>query len=108
MAITGINQEQWSSFIQEGGELIAEIDPEDISNDRSFEQVPSIAKKLKTGFEIPPSPIVYNTEIGDMIELLGEPWVHISAAVYRRGGSISYRLLPNGRYEAKMTIPRKA
>lgn len=108
MAITGINREQWSSFIQEGGELIAEIDPEDISEDRSFEQAPSIAKNLKTGFEIPPSPIVHDPEIGDMIEFLGEPWAHILAAVYRRGGSIIYRQLPNSRYEAKMTIPRKA
>lgn len=107
MAITGVTREQWSCFIREGGELIAEIDPEDISKNRSFEQAPSIAKNLKTGFEIPPSPIIHDPEIGDMIELLGDSWAQILVAVYRLGGSIIYRQLPNGRYEAKMSIPGK-
>lgn len=104
MAITGITAKKWKAFVQNGGELIAEIDAEDISSDRSFEESKEISHNLTTGFEIRPSTIVYDEDIGDMIELLGEPWVKLCVSVYRKGGNIIYRKLSNGRYEAKMKI----
>lgn len=105
MAIKGVTQDQWTHFIQEGGELIAEIDRDDIAKDPQFWKNPEIINNLTTGFEIRPSTIVYESELGNMIEILGEPWARILAGVYRRGGTIIYRQLPNGKYEAKMTIP---
>jgi len=106
MAITGITRDQYRQFLEKGGTVSVEIDAEDVSKDPSFEQSPLIKPYLTTGFELRPSPVIHDPKVAAEIYLYGDDWTIVIATVYRNGGSIIYKKLSNGRFQATMTMKK--
>lgn len=96
---------EWNAFKASGGTITFEIDATDISSDASFEKLPSLQSLLKTGFEIPPTPLIETAELRTLIQMHGSEWDYILCRIYLAGGKIIYRQLANGRYEATCTVP---
>ncbi|KGQ20768.1 hypothetical protein LF41_1308 [Lysobacter dokdonensis DS-58] len=107
MAITYSQQKQaeWNAFKANGGSITFEIDGTDISDDASFEKLPSLQSLLKTGFEIPPTPLIETAELQSLIQVHGSEWDYILCRIYLAGGRVIYLQLPNGQYEATCTVP---
>jgi len=108
MAITGVTGQQYEAFLRNGGELILTLDKTDFSKHGEFEQFPNLQDRLDTGFELPPDTIITDPAARMDIYTLGDQWSRTTTAVYSRGGRIIYRRLPDGRYEAKLSIPPSA
>jgi len=106
MAITGITRDEYRQFVEKGGTVSVEIDAEDISKNRSFEQSPLIKPYLMTGFELRPSTVIHDPKVAAEIYLYGDDWTKVITTVYRNGGSIIYKKLPNGRFQATMTMKK--
>jgi hypothetical protein len=107
MAITYSEEKkiEWENFKQNGGEIIFEIDPTDISSDKEFEEFPSIKPNLSTGFELPPTSLIDTPELQALIQVFGSGWDYILCRIYIAGGKVVYKKLPSGKYEAKCTVP---
>lgn len=105
MAATGVTNDEYLRFLKNGGTLVFEVDATDIDASENFTLNPEIASRLDTGFELRPSPIIDSPEERAELLTLGEPWVRVIVFTYASGGSIIYRKLPNGRFEATVTIP---
>lgn len=109
MAITcsDSKKEEFERFKKEGGDIIFEIDAEDISSGREFESFPSIKPNLKTGFELPPTSMIEDPELQVLISVYGSAWGCIFARVYLSKGKVIYRQLDNGKYEAHCSVPKQ-
>ena len=105
MAITGVTEQQYRDYLKHGGNFTFEIDATDIDASGCFENSPLIAPLLSSGFELKPSSII--EEAKDMAQLLlhGDPWMRIVTRTYLQGGSVIYRKIATGRYEAKVSAP---
>lgn len=104
MAITGVTEQQYRDFLSKGGNLTFEIDAADIDLSGQFEKSPLIKPFLSSGFELKPSPIIDNPRDAAQILLYGDSWTCVVTLVYKKGGSIIYKKLPSGRYEAKVSV----
>ncbi len=104
MAITGVTEEAYKRFLSNGGSLIFEIEGTDIDSTGGFEKSPLIKPYLHSGFELKPSPILEEPENTAVLFLYGDSWTRVIAYTYKNGGSIIYKKLENGRYEAKVTV----
>jgi hypothetical protein len=98
-------KQEWEKFKKDGGSIIFEIDPEDISSNRGFEKEPSLQSKLTTGFELPPTSLVDSPELQALIQVHGSEWDYILCRIYLSGGKVIYKQLSNGKYEATCSIP---
>lgn len=109
MAITysKSKKEEFERFKNEGGDIVFEIDGEDISSSREFESFPSIKPNLKSGFELPPTSMIEAPELQALISVYGSAWDYILARVYLSKGKVIYRQLNNGKYEAHCSVPKK-
>lgn len=105
MAITGVTEQEYLDFLSNGGNLIFEIDANDIDASGSFDKSPFMAPYLRTGFEVKPSPIIDDPAVGEQALIHGDPWTRIVTFTYRRDGTIVYKKLPSGRYEARVSAP---
>ncbi|ENN83692.1 MULTISPECIES: hypothetical protein [Rhizobium] len=92
------------SVIDNGGVYTITIDASDIPVDARTETFPGVAPNLETGFELPPSSIIHDPVVANEILTKIDTWGQIQVLVYKRGGKIFYKKLPDGRYEA--TIER--
>jgi hypothetical protein len=92
MPITGVTEEQYK-------------DAKDIDSTGGFENAALIKPYLESGFELKPSPIIEAPENAAALFLYGGSWTRVITHTYPRGGSIVYRKLPSGRYEAKVRAP---
>ncbi|MBW8301626.1 MAG: hypothetical protein K0M60_18680 [Hydrogenophaga sp.] len=92
------------SVIDNGGVYTITIDASDIPMDARTEAFPGVAPNLETGFELPPSSIIHDPVMANEILAKIDTWGQIQVLVYKRGGKIFYKKLPDGRYEA--TIER--
>jgi len=105
MAVTGVSEEQYKNFLSHGGNLTFEIDALDIDVSGEFEKSPLIAPFLESGFEIKPSAIIENDKEAAQILSHGDSWTRVIAFTYRRSGSVIYKKLSSGRYEAQVNAP---
>lgn len=105
MAVAGITKSQYENFLENGGQLVFTIDSKDISSTSEFENFPLIKPFLSTGFELKPTTIIEVPEFAAEIYVHGDDWARVITVVYRNGGSIVYRKLSNGKYEATATMP---
>lgn len=67
-------KQEYENFKKNGGSIILEIDPEDISSTRDFETYQSIQPKLTTGFELPPTNLIDSRELQAGIQVHGSQW----------------------------------
>ena len=105
MAITGVTEEEYKNYLSHGGTLVFEIEATDIDSTGGFENSPLIKPHLNTGFELKPSPVLDEPENSAALFLYGGSWTRIVTHTYKNGGSIIYKKLPNGRYEATVSAP---
>lgn len=106
MSITGVPEQQYRDYLKHGGNLTFEIDATDIDASGCFENSPLIAPFLLSGFELKPSPIFEEVKTSAQLLLYGDSWTRIVTRTYLQGGSVIYRKLTTGRYEAKVSAPR--
>ena len=95
---------EWEAFKENGGTISFEIDAEDISHNRDFERLPSLAPKLETGFELPPTSLIDSPELKAEISVYGSEWDSILCRIYLSGGRVIYKQQQNGKYEATCTV----
>ncbi|MFP5358436.1 MAG: hypothetical protein ACLGHI_08290 [Gammaproteobacteria bacterium] len=107
MAITGVSEADYKRFLSHGGDLTFEIGAADIDSSGGFESSPLIKPFLSSGFELKPSPIIAEPQEGALLLLYGGSWTHVVTHVYLNGGSIIYKKLSSGRYEAKVSMPQR-
>lgn len=105
MAVTGASPSEYKEYLSQGGLLTFQIDELDIDPSGSFKLSPLIAPHLKTGFELRPTSMIDDDLSAMPLLLHGDNWTKIVVFTYRRGGSIIYRQLNDGRYEAKTFAP---
>lgn len=105
MAITGVTESEYRQYLEHGGDLTFEIDGADIDSTGGFEDSPLIKPHLGAGFELRPTPVQEGSQEEAQLSLYGDSWTRVVAHTYKKGGSIIYRKLGNGRYEAKAHIP---
>lgn len=108
MAISGVSHEQYTQYLSAGGTLTFQLDANDIEPGAGFEKSPLISPFLDTGFELKPTPIIESPPDAAQLLLHGESWVRVVVFTYRRGGSIVYRRISPGRYEAVVSSPPSA
>ncbi|TCG01101.1 hypothetical protein BZM26_10155 [Paraburkholderia strydomiana] len=100
----GFTQQQLSDFLQNGGTLTFKVHASDIdeTNGDAFEQSPSIAPRLFSGFEIAPTSIVIDDPNAYVdAQLHGDFWTRIVTTVYARNGRIVYRKTGPQIYDAE-------
>jgi hypothetical protein len=105
------NEEEYEAIrgvIDHGGFYTVVIDAADIPMDARSEAFPAVAPVLSTGFEMPPSSIINEPISANEILTKVDTWGQVQVLIYKRGGKIVYRKLPDGRYEAKITGGAKA
>lgn len=107
MAHPGVSKVQYEDFLIHGGQLRFELDAEEISAGAGFEKFPHIAPLLDTGFELPPTSAIEDPEAGVQLLMHGDWWVRAVIFTYRHGGSVVYRRVSPGRYEATATMPSR-
>lgn len=107
MAITYSEQKsaEWERFKRNGGEIVFEVDREDISTNADFESDPDISKQLDSGFELPPSLIIGTPELQVLIGAYGSQWDYIMTRVYLEKGRVVYKRKLNGKYDAHCVVP---
>lgn len=105
MSITGVTEQHYRDFLSEGGSLTFEIDAIDIDSSGQFEKSPLIAPFLSSGFELKPTPIIENPKDSCRLLLYGDSWTRVITYAYKKGGSVIYKKLLSGRYEAKVSVP---
>ena len=103
MAITGVDEAAYKQFLSHGGNLTFEIDATDIDSTGGFESSPLIQPFLSSGFELKPSPIIEEPKERALLLLYGASWTRVVIHTYLNGGSITYKKLANGRYEAQVS-----
>ena len=108
MEINGVTEIEYQNYLENGGSLTFEIDESDIDSTRGFEKSPLIKPYLHSRFELKPSPLVEGSKEEAQIFLYGDSWTRVITFTYKCGGSIVYRKLSSGRYEAKAVIPSKS
>jgi hypothetical protein len=98
--------EQFKAVLSQGGTVRFEIEATDIAGDRGFEEAPAIKPLLDSGFTLRPN-ISSLTEPSVALELytFGGEWLAVETRVYLRDGSITYRRLSPGIYEAVCVVP---
>lgn len=92
--------------IDNGGFYDIEIDASEIPMTAKEEAWEDIAPVLTTGFEMAPTTIIHDAVTANDILTKIETWGQIVVLIYRRGGKITYRKLPNGRYNAHVERPQ--
>jgi hypothetical protein len=107
MAIQGVTEDQYTQFLKNGGKLIFQIDAGDIDPTGGFARSPIIAPNLSTGFELVPSPIIEDPNHRGQLLFFGGSWERVIAYTYLHGGKIIYKKLPDGRFEAAVSMPVK-
>jgi hypothetical protein len=105
MVISNVTEEEYRSFLSEGGSLTFEIDVTDIELSGRLEQSPRIGPIISSSFGLQPSPVMENSKEVTQFLQHGDSWARVVAHVYKNGGSVIYKKLPTGRYEAKVSIP---
>lgn len=105
MSLTVTDREAYQKFITLGGELLLTLSKDDIATNRDFEKSPGFAWKLHSGFELPPSLIVYELENATLAPVYGEDWSHVPAEIYNLGGRIIYWELTPELYAVKLELP---
>lgn len=105
MAITGVTEEEYKSYVAHGGTLRFEVEAFDIDPSGAFEKSPLIQPYLNSGFELKPSPVIEMPVNSAALFLYGGSWDRVIAHTYKNGGKIVYSKLPSGRYEAKVEAP---
>ena len=105
MPLSPTDREAYQKFLTTGGELHLTVSKDDIAKNREFEKSPGFAWKLRNGFELPPSLIVYETEIAAQILVDGDDWARIPVTIYNLGGRIIYRELSPDLYAVKLELP---
>lgn len=106
MAVTGVTNQEYINFLENGGQITFVIDSEDISNDSSFENFEPIKPYLYSGFEIRPSTIIHDPEVAAQLLVYGDSWTKVTTFVYRNGGKIIYRKRKDtGKFQADCSIP---
>lgn len=105
MPIAGVTEEEYKHFLAHGGTLIFEIDADDIDSRGGFEDSPLVKPHLESGFELRPSQVIEDLPNTAALFLYGGSWTRVVTHTYLQGGTINYRKLPSGRYEAKVEAP---
>lgn len=105
MAITGVSEAEYKDFLAHGGTLTFEIEATDIDSTGGFESSPLIQPFLSSGFELRPSPIIEEPQERALLLLYGGSWTRVVTHTYLNGGSVTYKKLQNGRYEAVASVP---
>jgi hypothetical protein len=107
MAVTGVSEHEYRNFLENGGDLTFEIDAKDIDASGDFEKSPLIEPFLITGFQLQPTPLVNDPKERATLFFYGGSWTKVVVHTYANKGSIIYRKLSSGRYEAKVSVPSK-
>jgi hypothetical protein len=105
VAITGVTEEQYRHYVAHGGKLRFEMEARDLDPSGSFEKSPFLAPYLESGFELKPSPVIEMPQNSAALFLYGDSWDLVIAHTYLNGGSIVYKKLASGRYEALAEVP---
>jgi len=105
LAITGVSQEQYAHYLSNGGTLVFQLEANDIEPGSGFEKSALISPFLDTGFELKPPPLIESPSDAAQLLLRGESWLRVVVFTYRRGGSIVYKRVAAGRYEATVSSP---
>jgi hypothetical protein len=108
MAITGVTENQYKTFLSSGGSLTFYLDAKDIDSSGGFESSPLISPYLSSGFELVPTPVIHEPIERGMLLFYGGSWERVIAHTYLNNGKIIYKKLPDGRYEAKVNVPPNA
>lgn len=91
-----------SDYYRNGGVLEFELDALEVGgNSTEFETYHSLKNKLHIGFELPPTVIIHDPETLAQIRALSDSWTKLHAYTYARNGSIVYKKLPSGLYNAR-------
>jgi len=109
MSITGVTENDYAKFIENGGVIRVTLDKSDIMSESDFETSEEIIPHLFTGFEIPPSNVIVNIP-GNRATMYqyGAPWDRTVTFVYAYGGKIIYKKIADDKYEAEVTLPHKS
>ncbi len=102
MKFTNQEFESIKSVIDHGGFYEIEIDSSEIPMTATEEAWETIAPVLTTGFEMAPSTIIHEPLAASEILSNTGPWGQVVVLIYRRGGKVTYKKLPSGRYEARV------
>ncbi|KQQ72389.1 hypothetical protein ASF70_12710 [Rhizobium sp. Leaf321] len=94
--------------IDNGGFYEIEIDASEIPMTAREEAWENIAPNLTTGFEMKPTSMIGELSAANDILTKIDTWGQIVVLIYRRGGKITYKKLPNGRYDARVERPKAA
>ena len=100
MAIQYPDKAEFEGVLKNGGKVKFIIDENDIDSTGNFKNAAIIKPYLKTGFEIPPSPIIEDPVVAANISVYGDDWTLIIAQSYMNGAKIIYKQLNDGTFEA--------
>ncbi|EPL8955747.1 hypothetical protein ACP6ES_07730 [Klebsiella quasipneumoniae] len=92
-------------FFANGGTLEYEVDANEVDEGNpNFHQLPTIKPLLSTGFELPPTDVIYDAASAAQIILHSEGWTRIIYLVYTNGGKIIYTQISQDLYRAVCTL----
>lgn len=101
-ALTQEDREAITSILENGGSHTITLEEADVGMTDEVRQ--ALGNRLHTGFDLPPTSLIYLDKEATEILALSRGWTQIPVLVYRADGKIIYKRLPNGRYEAQITI----
>jgi len=108
MSISGITENEYALFLENGGIVRIILDKSDINCESDFENSEEIIPYLYSGFEIPPSTDVVNDPANrSIVYLYAAPWDRTVIYVYAYGGKIVYKKINNDKYEAEVILPKR-
>lgn len=87
--------------IDNGGTYVMTIDADDMN--MSDDVVDALGNTIKTGFEMPPTSVIYDDASATEILARADGFTAITVRVYRAGGKIVYKRLDDGRFETTIT-----
>lgn len=90
------------NVIDNGGTYVMTIDADDM--EMSDDVVKALGDTIKTGFEMPPTSVIYDDASATEILARADGFTVVPVRVYRAGGKVIYKQLPNGSFETTITV----
>ncbi|TCA17381.1 hypothetical protein E0H68_06295 [Rhizobium leguminosarum bv. viciae] len=101
-AFTQADRDGIWSVLENGGSYTTKLAENEMT--MSDDVIEALGDTLHTGFVMPPTSLIYLDEAATKILHLADGWTAVPVRVYRRGGSITYKKLPSGEFEATINI----
>lgn len=102
----GVSDDQLKSFLEKPRDMTFALQDTDILTGGRVELLELFKPaQLKAGFKMDPPLNIYDEELEDIIRQKGTQWDLVILETYRLDGTITYREMQDGVYEAVVSVP---